>query len=189
MFDVRTPDSRDGLIDSLLDQQEEIATFADGFSLELFFADQGEHWSPAGHLRHLNKAVRAVARGLRQNKLVLVPFGRSKSGSLRYEEVVERYHQALAAGGTAGPFGPNSKDPDLSPEDWRHQIMAHWQDSGEQLRKAIQRWSEEELDRYRLPHPLIGKLTLREMIFFTLYHNAHHARRMAERSGRMNSND
>ena len=37
------------------------------------------------------------------------------------------------------------------------------------------------LDRYRLPHPLIGKLTLRELLLWTLYHNAHHVQRIAER--------
>jgi hypothetical protein len=35
-----------------------------------------------------------------------------------------------------------------------------------------------------LPHPLLGKLTVREMLFFTLYHQRHHVavveRRIAE---------
>jgi hypothetical protein len=183
MFDVEIPDSREGLLESLREQENEIATFLDGLSVEELFADQGEHWSPAGHLRHLNKSVRAVARGLEQNKIVLLPFGRSKSGSRTYDEVVSSYRQALDAGGTAGPFGPSSKTPELSPEEWRAQIMEHWGSSSRRLRKAVLRWSESELDRYRLPHPLIGKLTLREMLFFTLYHNAHHARRVAERRG------
>ncbi len=42
-------------------------------------------------------------------------------------------------------------------------------------------WSEAALDRYRLPHPLLGKLTVREMLFFTLYHNAHHLDQVAGR--------
>jgi len=184
MFDIRNPDSREALLDSLCSQQEEIADFADGFELEEFFVDQGEYWSPAGHLRHLNKSVRMVARGFEQTKLALLPLGRSKSGSRSFREVVEIYQQALAEGATAGKFGPSSKVPELTAEEWRAQIMDHWSDSGHRLRQAIRRWSEKELDRYRLLHPLIGKLTLREMAFFTLYHNARHARRIAERSGR-----
>ena len=35
-------------------------------------------------------------------------------------------------------------------------------------------WSERALDRYRLPHPLLGRLTVREMLLFTLYHSVHH---------------
>ena len=35
-------------------------------------------------------------------------------------------------------------------------------------------WGELALDRYRLPHPLLGRLTVREMLLFTLYHSVHH---------------
>ena len=41
--------------------------------------------------------------------------------------------------------------------------------------------SQADLDRYRLPHPLLGKLTVREMLFFTVYHNYHHVRSVADR--------
>ncbi|MCB9182399.1 MAG: DinB family protein [Flavobacteriales bacterium] len=42
------------------------------------------------------------------------------------------------------------------------------------LCKRTSRWSESDLERYLLPHPLLGKLTLREMLYFTLYHVQHH---------------
>jgi hypothetical protein len=50
-----------------------------------------------------------------------------------------------------------------------------------QLASSIGRWREEDLDYYRLPHPLLGKLTVREMLFFTVYHNYHHPRSLALR--------
>ena len=34
--------------------------------------------------------------------------------------------------------------------------------------------TENELDKYIFPHPLLGKLTLREMLYFTIYHVRHH---------------
>jgi hypothetical protein len=33
---------------------------------------------------------------------------------------------------------------------------------------------EERLDQYLAPHPLLGKITLRELTFFTIYHSHHH---------------
>jgi hypothetical protein len=39
---------------------------------------------------------------------------------------------------------------------------------------SLDTYSEDELDQYILPHPLLGKLTLREMLFFTIYHVKHH---------------
>jgi hypothetical protein len=59
--------------------------------------------------------------------------------------------------------------------------MAKREDFSQQLWKAVDSWREADLDRYRLPHPLLGKLTLREMLFFTLYHNYHHVRNVAKR--------
>jgi hypothetical protein len=46
---------------------------------------------------------------------------------------------------------------------------------------ALQGWSEQALDRLRLPHPGLGLLTVREMLLFTLYHNAHHVFGVAQR--------
>lgn len=39
---------------------------------------------------------------------------------------------------------------------------------------SLDSFTEKELDQYVLPHPLLGKLTLREMMFFTIYHVQHH---------------
>jgi len=40
--------------------------------------------------------------------------------------------------------------------------------------KKIKNYNEANLDKYIIPHPLLGKLTLREMLFFTIHHNEHH---------------
>jgi hypothetical protein len=42
------------------------------------------------------------------------------------------------------------------------------------LRQALAGWSEAALDAACIPHPLLGKLTAREMAQFLLYHNLHH---------------
>jgi hypothetical protein len=54
-------------------------------------------------------------------------------------------------------------------------------DAVEELGRRVVSWSEIDLDRYRLPHPLLGKLTVREMLFFTLQHLAHHASKVEAR--------
>jgi hypothetical protein len=42
------------------------------------------------------------------------------------------------------------------------------------LNKRLKKYSEASLDELILPHPLLGKLTLREMLYFTIYHAGHH---------------
>ena len=185
MFDIDIPETREQIRDELIRQEREIAEYLGGLSIHEFFADQGVHWSPAGHLRHLNKGVRAVANGVGQPRVALMAYGLGRDGSRSYADVVAAYRAALDAGGKAGKFGPSDRVPDIPPDEWRLQIMDRWRDSSEQLRTALEGWPEKALDRFRLPHPLIGKLTLRELLLWTLYHNAHHARRVAERLERL----
>jgi hypothetical protein len=40
--------------------------------------------------------------------------------------------------------------------------------------RPFRRWPEAKLDAIQLPHPLLGNLTVREMLFFTLFHQSHH---------------
>jgi len=53
-------------------------------------------------------------------------------------------------------------------------ILVKWQDKGTEMQAALGKWSDKALDNYLLPHPLLGKMTVREILFFTLYHNLHH---------------
>ncbi len=48
----------------------------------------------------------------------------------------------------------------------------------QKLCKRMNKYSEEELDKYILPHPLMGKVTLREMLYFTIYHVQHHEKQI-----------
>ena len=61
--------------------------------------------------------------------------------------------------------------------------MSQCQSGVEALTRALEAWDDVDLDRCRLPHPLLGKLTVREMMFFTLYHYEHHRAIIARRLG------
>jgi hypothetical protein len=40
------------------------------------------------------------------------------------------------------------------------------------LGDALGNWSERTLDRTRMPHPILGRITAREMVFFMIYHGS-----------------
>lgn len=163
---------------------ERSTPYWNAFSTADFLAPLGEAWSPADNVRHLNKSIRAVTRGLRVPRLVvLVTFGPSLRKSRGYEEIREVYHQVLAGGADAGRFAPSSQQPPADPEAWRRELMGRWEETADHLESALAPWSEKALDRCRMPHPLLGKLTVREMLLFTLYHNLHHVQNVARRTG------
>ena len=184
MFEIATPTNKQSIADTLERLDDEIGDYFEGLSIEEFFAPQGAAWSPCGHLHHLIKSVVPVAGAMRKPRFVLrLLFGRSRVGSGEFESVRSRYQEALGSGLQAGRYGPSEKPDPLPPEARRGRTLGRWRRAGGELLAALGRWSEDELDRYRLPHPGIGKLTVREMLFFTVHHNAHHARRVHERRG------
>lgn len=182
-FATGAPQSGAEILAALERLHTESDHFLSGFSGPVFAAPQGEKWSPAEHVRHLAKSVFAVARALEMPQwLLLLRFGWHRGSSRSFEEVVAVYHAALGAGATAGRFAPSPADAPADPEVWREEVLAKWRGASSKLHRLIPRWSEGALERVQLPHPVLGKLSLREMLFFTLYHNAHHVRRVAERA-------
>ena len=48
------------------------------------------------------------------------------------------------------------------------------------LIKVTNRWKESDLDLFIVPHPLLGKLTLREVLYFTIFHVKHHQKQVED---------
>lgn len=162
--------------------QEGGARFLRALPGEIFFTAQGDRWSPAEHVRHLVKSMKPLVPALRLPRLlVLLRFGAARRASRAFEALRSDYRAALADGGTAGRFAPSPLPPPDDREAGRDEVVALWTASGAAFRSATARWSEASLDRCQLPHPLLGPLTVREMVYFTLYHEAHHLRLVAGR--------
>ena len=166
--------TRDEILQKLDDVHQESAAYWSAFDARTFFAKLGDAWSPAENVRHLVKSTRPVTKALKMPRIVLrVIFGKPKHASVAYDALVERYHGLLEAGGNAGRFAPSSRE-EQDLESRRAEILAQHADAMRALRAAIARWSDSALDRNQLPHPLLGNLTVREMLYFTLYHQLHH---------------
>lgn len=176
-----TPVTKDDVVRGLRRLHAASAAYWEAYDTPAFFAPMGEAWSPAEHVRHLTKSMRPVARALRIPKLVLwLRFGRPKRPALGYDALVAWYRERLSAGGKAGSFAPSPRPPAADPEAERARILAEHAEAVDTLADAATRWSERALDRHVLPHPLLGPLACREMLYFMLYHNQHHVH-VAER--------
>jgi hypothetical protein len=158
------------------------AAFWQGLADDRFFAPIEGGWSPADHVRHLVKSNRPVARALGLPKLVLLlRFGFTTRPSRGYGALRSTYHEALRGGLRAGRYTPSPLVPERRTREERAAILAGWAGSVDAVGAAARGWSERALDRLRLPHPGLGLLTVREMLFFTLYHNTHHVLGVANR--------
>ena len=125
--------------------------------------------SPAQQAEHLVKSVRPVTMAFGLPRFVLpLLFGKANRPSRSYDELVLKYKSKLAAGGVApSPFVPGMAT--------HVRVTCRRLDKTvRRLSRRMERFSESQLDALILPHPLLGKLTLREMLYFTAYHAQHH---------------
>jgi len=132
-------------------------------------------WSVGQNLEHLIKSLAPVNQALLLPGFMLrLLFGTPNRKPRSYQELVDRYKQKLAAGGRAtGRFVPAT----IAWPEKEKKIVA-FKSQTETMSARLNSWREDQLDQYLLPHPLLGKLTLREMLFFSGYHIEHHLQLM-----------
>ncbi len=128
-------------------------------------------WSAGQNLHHLILAIKPLQPAFSLPWFILKTFfGKENRSSKSYAVLAEKYKSKLAAGGKASSrFIPtivlyNKKDI----------LVKKYNRQKDKLIKKIKNQSEDKLENCILPHPLLGKITLREMLFFTIYHNEHH---------------
>jgi uncharacterized damage-inducible protein DinB len=86
------------------------------------------------------------------------------------------FARGIANGAKAsGRYLPKQETPAENTEEKKNEYLAQWSTVSADLVSVVEKWNEDELNQYQLPHPLIGKLTVREMLYFTIYHNLRHA--------------
>lgn len=159
---------------------QQIHDYCSALEEEKFFAKPApEVWSVAENLEHLFIGTKAVVKALGVPKIALRSFGKPNREGRSYQEVVQRYQERLAA--LEGPVRQGDYAPKVDPQMGVASFLEKWESIGQKYRERIESWSEDDLDKYLLPHPLLGKMLVREMLFFTVYHSYHHLKIMHDR--------
>jgi hypothetical protein len=162
---------KQSLINKLTENHQEFIACVGQLSPEEFSVSKNDKWTAGQQLEHIYLSVKPVGLAFRLPLFLLkLIWGKSNREGRSYDALIARYHAKLANGSKAtGPFVPKKVD--------LHQgqkLKASLTNEVLNLCAAIEKCSEEELDQYILPHPILGKLTLREMLYFTIYHVKHH---------------
>jgi hypothetical protein len=147
-----------------------------------FFTRQAEVWSASDNIDHLIKSHKPLAKALKLPKITLqAMFGTPQKASMSYEDLCQIYRDEIAKGAQAsGRYLPSNENPDANAEKKKKELIDQFSKVSSELVFAVEKWAEEELDQYLLPHPILGKLTIREILFFTIYHNLRHASRTGD---------
>lgn len=130
-------------------------------------------WTTGQHILHLLQSISKLNSALTVPKFILkYKFGKANGPVRDYDVVVKRYHDKLkeAKGATFGP-SRNMKVPKLSDKLY---LTDRIQAENKKLQYKTRKWSDKQLDTFILPHPLMGKMPVREIIMWTAYHVEHH---------------
>lgn len=152
-----------------------VDSFANAFASfpdEKLFHKPDEKWSIAEQLQHLILAVKPLILAYSLPGFILqILFGKSNRPSRSYEELLAKYNSKLAEGGKASaPYIPKP----IRTGSNKTKLIENFTAIHKKFLRKSARWPESKLDQYVLPHPLLGKITLREMLFFTDFHIRHH---------------
>ena len=138
-----------------------------------FFEKPSVKWSVAENMQHLIVATNTSTLAFSLPKfLVRWAGGTPNRKSRTYEELVAKYKNKLAEGGAAsGRFVPKPMKLSFG----KQKLMMRWNSAALKHIDAIKKIkTEDELDNYLVKHPLLGRITLRELCYFTIYHTEHH---------------
>lgn len=154
---------------------------------EQFTTGTESSWSAESYLKHLLLSIKPLAKAIHfPAEQLQKMFDVSDRPSLTYAEVVAAYQKRLEEGIRAEDFTPVTPLVYRFPDgvtDPRGYLLQSWTDANIKLTDGATRRSEAELDSLQMPHPAIGTITLREILFFTIYHNDLHWRDMQHAGG------
>ena len=162
---------KEEIFDTLETNHSQFISYLDALSeadFEFAFSDK---WSAGQQLKHIVLSVRPLAQGFLVPRFFLkIIFGKANRASISYEGLVQKYDEKLRLGGRAsGAFLPKAVS--FSEKEKLFGKLRAYLNS---IKKSLANYTESDFDLLILPHPLFGKITVREMLYFTTHHVFHH---------------
>ena len=130
-------------------------------------------WTSGQQALHLLQSIKQLNFAMSLPKVILkMKFGTANRDLRDYDAVVKRYHERLAdaQGATFGP-SRNMKIPSVKD---KHYLINRIKTENKKLQYKTLKWADKDLDKLVLPHPLMGKMPVRELVMWTAYHVEHH---------------
>lgn len=137
-------------------------------------------WTSGQQALHLLQSIKPLNNALSMPKFLLrYKFGKANREVRSYETIVQRYQERLKdAQGRTFRGSQNMKVPDLKEKSY---LLTRLQVENKKLQYKTKKMSDKNLDTLVLPHPLMGKMPVREIIMWTAHHIEHHTRILQEK--------
>lgn len=130
-------------------------------------------WTTGQQTLHILQSLKPVNAALSLPKFILkYKFGTSNREVRDYETVVKRYQDRLIdAKGKTFKGSQNMMVPTIADKKY---ILNRLTVENKKLQFKTKKWKDKDLDNLILPHLLMGKMPVREILMWTSYHIEHH---------------
>ena len=141
-----------------------------------------EIWSIAEEFDHVIKSAAAVSSAMKVSPFILKwKFGRPNRPLHTYDEVFHKFTKAIAGVG-GKPVAPSAFMATEGKAFDKENMLKHWESTLAKFDQRINKWSDKNLDNVLLPHPLLGKMMVRELLNFTHIHTEHHRKSLEKKT-------
>lgn len=167
------------LLENFEANHREFVSYINSLTDEQFVLSANGKWAPGQQLDHVYKCNQPLAFLFANKPVIESKFGKIDRPTWSNEEVFEKYTTALAAGGKA----PTRFIPEEVTVAQKQELAAKTLNDVSSIVKLLNTYTEEELDSLAIPHPLLGNMSIREMMYLMTYHATHHLNRTRENLG------
>lgn len=164
---------RDQIADLICKNNDRLIQWLQDHDDEKWESGPKDKWTTGQQALHLLQAVKPINTALSLPRFIVrFKYGKTNRAVRTYEQVVQRYKERLeqAKGATFEP-SKNMKPPSL--RDKRY-LIDRLQMEHKKMEYKTRHISDKNLDDLVLPHPLMGKMPVREMLMWFAYHIEHH---------------
>lgn len=169
------------IVSTLDEKQKTLLTWLEFQDLKKWQEGPEGKWTTGQQVLHLLQSIKPINDALSMPKFFIkLKFGKANRAVRDYDSIVNRYHERLKeAEGKTFKASQNMKIPTLKEKKY---LLNRLQVENKKLQyKILKRWNDTQLDTMVLPHPLMGKMPIREIVMWTAYHIEHHTKILQEK--------
>ena len=165
--------NKESITEILEIKHQELFNWLESQSAEKWLDGPDEKWTVGQHILHLVNSIQLLNNALSFPPFILkFKYGTVNRELRDYDAVAKRYQDKLSANQErAKNFNSKLKVPTLIE---KKGLITRLKIQNKKLQYKTRKWNDKNLDSLILPHPLMGKMPIREIIMWTAYHTEHH---------------